>query len=278
VCCTRKAGRRSSACSGERLVGSVRRTQFDQIDPEGVATLVARTISRCGNERLLSGLVKGPTGHGKALRARYFFTNFEPIGTQPRNTKSNHVALDCRCVLRTLVFLSAIGPGKPWVRCCSCSTRSWMDVPRALARWNWKFQTSRYGGILDVWGTWCPIGHFRISHRRRLGPVAARRGGHCGLGAARSRHARIGRLGIGGTVEGQGWQRPTFYLGFNRDPTTRLVGSWTPRTRRDLIYFVVCLRLFGTASWFLLLASGWGTDILFLAESYVQCASSFQCK
>jgi phosphatidylglycerophosphate synthase len=125
-----------------------------------------------------------------------------------------------------------------------------------------KFQESRWGGVLDYWGD--NVVHAAIFACMALGwsravgaewPLA--------LGAA----AVLGALGSASFVY---WRvmRPKpgagpLYVSVAKDTKNRLVSLMDSLSRRDFIYLVVALSLFGKAAWFLALAAV-GAPIFFI--------------
>jgi len=125
-----------------------------------------------------------------------------------------------------------------------------------------KFQESRWGGVLDYWGD--NVVHAAIFACMALGwsraigaewPLA--------LGAA----AVLGALGSASFVywrvmrakRGEG----PLYVSVAKDTKNRLVSLMDSLSRRDFIYLVVALSLFGKAAWFLALAAV-GAPIFFV--------------
>jgi phosphatidylglycerophosphate synthase len=117
-----------------------------------------------------------------------------------------------------------------------------------------RFQESRWGGILDFWGDnvvhAAVFGCMALGWSRAIGadwPLA--------LGAA----AVLGALGSAGFVywrvmrpkQGEG----PLYVSVAKAHKSRLVGMLDSLSRRDFIYLVVALSLFGKAAWFLALAA-----------------------
>lgn len=117
-----------------------------------------------------------------------------------------------------------------------------------------RFQESRWGGTLDFWGDnvvhGAIFGCMALGWSRAVGadwPLA--------LGAA----AVLGALGSAGFVY---WRvmRPKrgagpLYVSVAREHKSRLVSLLDSLSRRDFIYLVLALSLFGKAAWFLALAA-----------------------
>ncbi len=125
-----------------------------------------------------------------------------------------------------------------------------------------KFQQSRWGGVLDFWGD--NVVHIVIFACMGVGwSLAARALWPLWLGAA----AVLGTLGSAGFVY---WRLMRFKDGGDtlftsvsdapERPLTRLLDS---ASRRDFIYLVFLLALFGRSSWFVALA-GIGAPIYFV--------------
>ena len=125
-----------------------------------------------------------------------------------------------------------------------------------------KFQESRWGGVLDFWGD--NIVHAVIFACMAIGwSLSAAAAGRCGS-ALRPFSARWGRpaLSIGGSCAPRTTaercsprSRPT--------PERPLARVLDAASRRDFIYLVLILALFGRSNWFLLLAA-LGAPIYFL--------------
>jgi len=117
-----------------------------------------------------------------------------------------------------------------------------------------RFQESRYGGILDFWGD-------NIVHIAVFGCIA--------VGWARAVSATwpllLGTAAIAGTLGSAGfvyWRQIRFHDGSGPVFTSvsavshdRLAGLLDAAARRDFIYMVPVLTLFGKASWFLVMAA-----------------------
>jgi 1L-myo-inositol 1-phosphate cytidylyltransferase / CDP-L-myo-inositol myo-inositolphosphotransferase len=116
-----------------------------------------------------------------------------------------------------------------------------------------KFQQSRWGGILDFWGD--NVVHTVIFACMAIGWSLASRGlWPLGLGAA----AVLGTLGSAGFVY---WRmmRPkdgddTLFTSVSDAPERPLTRLLDSASRRDFIYLVIALALFGRSSWFLVMA------------------------
>jgi 1L-myo-inositol 1-phosphate cytidylyltransferase / CDP-L-myo-inositol myo-inositolphosphotransferase len=139
-----------------------------------------------------------------------------------------------------------------------------------------KFQESRYGGILDVWGD--NVVHVAIFACIAAGwALSAAATWPLWLGAA----AIVGTLGSAGFVywrqlrvkDGSG----PLFTSVSTAPDDRLVRLMDAASRRDFIYFVVVLALFGKSSWFLLLASA-GAPIFFFLLVVLAVRERFQGK
>lgn len=117
-----------------------------------------------------------------------------------------------------------------------------------------RYQESRWGGILDFWGD--NVVHAAIFACMALGwSRAAGAAWPLGVGAA----AVLGALGSASFVywrvmrpkQGEG----PLYVSVARVRKSRLVSMLDSLSRRDFIYLVLALSLFGKAAWFLALAS-----------------------
>jgi phosphatidylglycerophosphate synthase len=117
-----------------------------------------------------------------------------------------------------------------------------------------RFQESRWGGILDFWGD--NVVHAAIFGCMALGwSRAIGADWPLGLGAT----AVLGALGSASFVY---WRvmRPKrgegpLYVSVAREHKSRLVSMLDSLSRRDFIYLVLALSLFGKAAWFLALAA-----------------------
>jgi 1L-myo-inositol 1-phosphate cytidylyltransferase / CDP-L-myo-inositol myo-inositolphosphotransferase len=117
-----------------------------------------------------------------------------------------------------------------------------------------RFQESRWGGILDFWGD--NVVHAAIFGCMALGwSRAIGADWPLGLGAA----AVLGALGSANFVY---WRvmRPKrgegpLYVSVAKEQKSRLVSMLDSLSRRDFIYLVLALSLFGKAAWFLALAA-----------------------
>lgn len=117
-----------------------------------------------------------------------------------------------------------------------------------------RFQESRWGGILDFWGD-------NVVHAAIFGCMAL--GWSRAIGAdwplALGAMAVLGALGSASFVywrvmrpkEGEG----PLYVSVAKEHKSRLVSMLDSLSRRDFIYLVVALSLFGKAAWFLTLAA-----------------------
>ena len=135
-----------------------------------------------------------------------------------------------------------------------------------------KFQESRWGGLLDFWGD--NIVHAAIFACMALGwSLAIDAGWPLALGAA----AVLGALGSATFVY---WRvmRPKrsegpLYVSVAKEKKSGLVSMLDSLTRRDFIYLVVLLSLFGKAAWFLALAAI-GAPVFFLMLLFVAAQES----
>jgi 1L-myo-inositol 1-phosphate cytidylyltransferase / CDP-L-myo-inositol myo-inositolphosphotransferase len=117
-----------------------------------------------------------------------------------------------------------------------------------------KFEESRWGGILDFWGD--NVVHVVIFACMAIGwSLAAAAGWPLLLGAA----AVLGTLGSAGLVY---WRlmRPkeeggALFTSVSAEPERLLARALDSASRRDFIYLVLLLALFGKSNWFLLLAA-----------------------
>jgi phosphatidylglycerophosphate synthase len=139
-----------------------------------------------------------------------------------------------------------------------------------------KFQESRYGGMLDFWGD--NVVHVAIFGCMAIGwALSAAATWPLWLGAA----AIIGTLGSASFVywrqlrakEGSG----PLFTSVSAVPDDRLAGVLDAASRRDFIYLVPILALFGKASWLLLLAAI-GAPIFFLLLVFLAVRERLQSR
>jgi 1L-myo-inositol 1-phosphate cytidylyltransferase / CDP-L-myo-inositol myo-inositolphosphotransferase len=137
-----------------------------------------------------------------------------------------------------------------------------------------KFQESRYGGILDFWGD--NVVHVAVFGCMAVGwALSAAATWPLWLGAA----AIVGTLGSAGFVywrqlrvkEGSG----PLYTSVSTVPDDRLASMLDAASRRDFIYLVPILALFGKASWLLPLAAV-GAPIFFLLLIFLAVREQLQ--
>ena len=135
-----------------------------------------------------------------------------------------------------------------------------------------KFQQSRWGGVLDFWGD--NVVHTVIfgCMGDRLEPVR-RRHLAAGLGAG----AVLGTLGSAGFVY---WRLmrskdggDTLFTSVSDAPERPLTRLLDSASRRDFIYLVILLALFGRSNWFLVMA-GIGAPIYFFLVLFAARAST----
>ncbi len=122
-----------------------------------------------------------------------------------------------------------------------------------------KFQESRFGGVLDFWGD--NVVHSAVFAAIAVGwSRAAGAAWPLGLGAA----AVAGTLASAGFVYARTMrgpkEGPLFTSVSETDTAVSRVAD--ALSRRDFIYLVLALSLFGKASWFLLLSAG-GAPVFF---------------
>jgi phosphatidylglycerophosphate synthase len=124
-----------------------------------------------------------------------------------------------------------------------------------------KFQESRFGGVLDFWGD-------NAVHSAIFGCIAV----GWSLSIERAWPLLLGAAAVAGTLASAGFVYRSTMMGPKEGPlytsVTQRVDGAVSRVadalgRRDFIYLVLALSLFGKASWFLL-ASAVGAPIFFL--------------
>jgi 1L-myo-inositol 1-phosphate cytidylyltransferase / CDP-L-myo-inositol myo-inositolphosphotransferase len=243
-----------------------------EIDPMVVATL---QDIRVAERRLLRGLVKDTDG----FMARHFDRRISLKIS--RRLASTSVTPSQITLLSTAVGLC----GAPFFLSAHWS---WQTVGALLfllhsivdgcdgelARL--KFQESRYGGILDVWGD-------NVVHVAIFACIAA----GWALSAAATWPLWLGTAAIVGTLGSAGfvyWRQlrvkdgsGPLFTSVSTAPDDRIVRLMDAASRRDFIYFVVVLALFGKSSWFLLLASV-GAPIFFFLLVVLAVRERFQGK
>ena len=120
-----------------------------------------------------------------------------------------------------------------------------------------KFAESRWGGVLDFWGD--NVVHAVIFACMAIGwSLAAGAGWPLLLGAA----AVLGALGSAGLVYFRLMRGGGSFTSVSAEPGRALSRALDSASRRDFIYLVLLLALFGKSNWFLLLA-GLGAPIYF---------------
>jgi 1L-myo-inositol 1-phosphate cytidylyltransferase / CDP-L-myo-inositol myo-inositolphosphotransferase len=243
-----------------------------EIDPMVVATL---QDIRVAERRLLRGLVKDTDG----FMARHFDRRISLKIS--RRLASTSVTPSQITLLSTAVGLC----GAPFFLSAHWS---WQTVGALLfllhsivdgcdgelARL--KFQESRYGGILDVWGD-------NVVHVAIFACIAA----GWALSAAATWPLWLGTAAIVGTLGSAGfvyWRQlrvkdgsGPLFTSVSTAPDDRIVRLMDAASRRDFIYFVVVLALFGKSSWLLLLASV-GAPIFFFLLVVLAVRERFQGK
>ena len=117
-----------------------------------------------------------------------------------------------------------------------------------------KFKESRWGGILDFWGD--NVVHSAIFACMAIGwSIATGHSWPLLLGGS----AVLGTLGSAGFVYGRTMRPKTgvgpLYTSVAAEPGKRFAQTLDALSRRDFIYLVIALALFGRADWFLLLTA-----------------------
>jgi phosphatidylglycerophosphate synthase len=241
-----------------------------EIDPMVVAT---SDDVRPAERRLLRGLVKDTDG----FMARHF---------------DRHISLQISrrlaptAVIPTQITLVSIAIGLCGAPFFLSSHWSWQTVGALLfllhsivdgcdgelARL--KFQESRYGGIVDFWGD--NVVHVAVFGCMAIGwALSAAATWPLWLGAA----AIVGTFGSAGFVywrqlrvkEGSG----PLYTSVSAVPDDRLASMLDAASRRDFIYLVPILALFGKAGWLLPLAAV-GAPIFFLLLIFLAVREQLQ--
>jgi phosphatidylglycerophosphate synthase len=242
------------------------------IDPLVVAT--SKDI-RVAEQRLLRGLVKDTDG----FMARHFDRHISlqisrrlaPTAVKPTQISVLSTAIG---VCGAPFFLSAHWSWQ-LVGALLFLAHSIVDgCDGELARL--KFQESRYGGILDFWGD--NVVHVAIFGCMAIGwALSATATWPLWLGAA----AIVGTLGSAGFVH---WRQlrakdgsGPVYTSVSTVPDDRLAAMLDAASRRDFIYLVPILALFGKSSWLLLLAAI-GAPIFFLLLVFLAVRERLQSR
>jgi phosphatidylglycerophosphate synthase len=242
------------------------------IDPLVVAT--SKDI-RVAERRLLRGLVKDTDG----FMARHFDRHISlqisrrlaPTAVKPTQISVLSTAIG---VCGAPFFLSAHWSWQ-LVGALLFLAHSIVDgCDGELARL--KFQESRYGGILDFWGD--NVVHVAIFGCMAIGwALSATATWPLWLGAA----AIVGTLGSAGFVH---WRQlrakdgsGPVYTSVSTVPDDRLAAMLDAASRRDFIYLVPILALFGKSSWLLLLAAI-GAPIFFLLLVFLAARERLQSR
>jgi phosphatidylglycerophosphate synthase len=242
------------------------------IDPLVVAT--SKDV-RVAERRLLRGLVKDTDG----FMARHFDRHISlqisrrlaPTAVKPTQISVLSTAIG---VCGAPFFLSAHWSWQ-LVGALLFLAHSIMDgCDGELARL--KFQESRYGGILDFWGD--NVVHVAIFGCMAIGwALSVTATWPLWLGAA----AIVGTLGSAGFVH---WRQlrakdgsGPVYTSVSTVPDDRLAAMLDAASRRDFIYLVPILALFGKSSWLLLLAAI-GAPIFFLLLVFLAVRERLQSR
>jgi phosphatidylglycerophosphate synthase len=242
------------------------------IDPLVVAT--SKDI-RVAERRLLRGLVKDTDG----FMARHFDRHISlqisrrlaPTAVKPTQISVLSTAIG---VCGAPFFLSAHWSWQ-LVGALLFLAHSIVDgCDGELARL--KFQESRYGGILDFWGD--NVVHVAVFGCMAIGwALSATATWPLWLGAA----AIVGTLGSAGFVH---WRQlrakdgsGPVYTSVSTVPDDRLAAMLDAASRRDFIYLVPILALFGKSSWLLLLAAI-GAPIFFLLLVFLAVRERLQSR
>jgi phosphatidylglycerophosphate synthase len=231
--------------------------------PQGIDPLVVAKPEdiRVAERRLLRGLIKDTDG----FMARHFDRHISlqisrrlaPTAIKPTQVTMFSMAIG---LLGAPFFLSAHWAWQT-VGALLFLLHSIVDgCDGELARL--KFQESRYGGILDFWSD--NVVHVAIFGCLAVGwALSAGAMWPLWLGAA----AIIGTLGSAGIVY---WKRlrlkdgsGPLFTSVSATPDDRLSRMMDAAARRDFIYAVPVIALFGKASWFLVMAAV-GAPIFFL--------------
>src|SRR5262249_55820722 len=245
--------------------------------PSGIGPMVVAKSEdiRVAERRLLRGVVKDTDG----FMARHFDRRISlQISRRlaPTSVKPTQISMVSTAIglFGAPFFLSALWPLQT-VGALLFLLHSIVDgCDGELARL--KFQESRYGGILDFWGD--NIVHVAIFGCMAVGwSLTAAATWPLWLGAA----AIVGTLGSAGFVywrqlrikDGSG----PFFTSVSSARDDHLAGMLDAASRRDFIYVVPILALFGKSSWLLPLAAV-GAPMFFLLLIFLALRDRLQSK
>ena len=217
---------------------------------------------RAAERRLLRSLVKDTDGFmARHVERPISLADFAPPGGNRDHAQSDEPDLDCGRNLRRAVFPVLPRPLMQTIGALLFLAHSILDgCDGELARL--KFQQSRWGGVLDFWGD--NVVHTVIFGCMGVGwslaagslwPLALGAGAVLGtLGSAGFVYWRLMRAKDGGE---------TLFTSVSDAPGRPLTRLLDSASRRDFIYLVILLALFGRSNWFLVMA-GIGAPIYFL--------------
>lgn len=222
--------------------------------------------------RLLSGLVKDTDGfmarHFERRISLQIVRRLASTAVTPNQITVFSVAVG---LLGAPFFLSALWPWQT-VGAVLFLAHSILDgCDGELARL--KFQESRFGGVIDYWGD--NVVHIVVFAFMAVGwSLAVAAPWPLLLGVA----AALGNLGSAWFVYWRMMREKAdggpLFTSVSRVPDERLARLLDAASRRDFIYLVVILALFGKSSWFLILASV-GAPIFFFLLIFLAIRERF---
>ena len=239
------------------------------IDPMTVTTLADIDLAE---QRLLRGLVKDTDGfmarHFERRISLQIVRRLASTAVTPNQITVFSVAVG---LLGAPFFLSTLWPWQT-IGAVLFLAHSILDgCDGELARL--KFQESRFGGAIDYWGD--NVVHIVVFTFMALGwSLAVAAPWPLLLGAA----AALGNLGSALFVYWRMMREKAgngpLFTSVSRAPDERLARLLDAASRRDFIYLVVILALFGKSNWFLILASV-GAPIFFFLLIFLAIRERF---
>jgi phosphatidylglycerophosphate synthase len=223
--------------------------------PAGIDPLIVATSADIGvaEQRLLRALVKDTDGvmarHVERPISLQISRFLAPTAVTPNQMTFASVAVG---LLGAPFFLSALWPWQTAGALLFLAHSILDGCDGELARL--KFQESRWGGVLDFWGD--NVVHVVVFVCMAVG-WSQSAGAACplSLGVA----AALGALGSASLVY---WRLMrvkddggALFTSVSANPDRRLARLLDGASRRDFIYLVLILALFGKSNWFLLLAA-----------------------
>jgi len=239
------------------------------IDPMTVRTPADVELAE---QRLLQGLVKDTDGfmarHFERRISLQIVRRLASTAVTPNQITLFSVAIG---LLGAPFFLSALWPWQTAGAVLFLAHSILDGCDGELARL--KFQESRFGGVIDYWGD--NVVHIVVFAFMAVGwSLAVAAPWPLLLGAA----AALGNLGSAWFVYWRMMREKDdsgpLFTSVSRTPDERLGRLLDAASRRDFIYLVVILALFGKSNWFLILASV-GAPIFFFLLIFLAIRERF---